>query len=135
MCAYYYLTPITQHSAASIHHLTDTLSSLTVDELVVILPLLRRLLRDIMQYPHLASLPRLFLALWNRIANSLYEQQVTTLLLPPLNELLEQSQQAHNTLPLLALCQRPVLTQVFHHVGPKHFLKTLFPPMLEQLCG
>lgn len=135
VCSYYYLTAASNHNTASMEHLIETLSSLTVDELPLILPLLHRLLRDVMLYPESVSLPRTFIALWNRIASTLHEEQVNSLLMGVLSECLEQSLQAHNYNLLIAMCERSSLLGVYQAVGPKQFLKVLFPPILELLLS
>ena len=115
--------------------LTETLSSLTVDELPLILPLLQRINQDIAANPSLPSLPRVFIALWTRIASSLHEEQVAALLLTSLSQFLEQSLQAHNFLPLETLCDRATLSNLLQDLGPKQFLKLLLPYMMELLLS
>ena len=115
--------------------LTETLSSLTVDELPLILPLLQRINQDIAANPTLPSLPRVFIALWTRIASSLHEEQVAAILLTSLSQFLEQSLQAHNYLPLETLCDRPTLSSLLQDLGPKQFLKLLLPYMMELLLS
>lgn len=115
--------------------LTETLSSLTVDELPLILPLLQRINQDIAANPSLPSLPRVFIALWTRIASSLHEEQVAALLLTSLSQFLEQSLQAHNFLPLESLCDRATLSSLLQDLGPKQFLKLLLPYMMELLLS
>ena len=116
-------------------HLIETLSSLTIDELPLILPLLQRLLRDIMMYPESTALPHVFVALWNRIASTLHEEQVNSLLMQVLSEFLENSLQVHNYNPLISMCSRQALLGIYQAVGPKQFLKVLYPPLLEQLLS
>ena len=135
VCSYYYLTPTTLHAEASMRSLTETLSSLTVDELPLILPLLQRINQDIAANPTLPSLPRVFIALWTRIASSLHEEQVAALLLTSLSQFLEQSLQAHNFLPLETLCDRATLSSLLQDLGPKQFLKLLLPYMMELLLS
>ena len=115
--------------------LTETLSSLTVDELPLILPLLQRINQDIAANPTLPSLPRVFIALWTRIASSLHEEQVAAILLTSLSQFLEQSLQAHNFLPLETLCDRATLSSLLQDLGPKQFLKLLLPYMMELLLS
>ena len=115
--------------------LTETLSSLTVDELPLILPLLQRINQDIAANPTLPSLPRVFIALWTRIASSLHEEQVATILLTSLSQFLEQSLQVHNFLPLETLCDRATLSSLLQDLGPKQFLKLLLPYMMELLLS
>lgn len=116
-------------------HFIDTLSSLTIDELPLILPLLHRLLHDVMAYPDSTTLPHMFVVLWNRIGSLLHEEQVNSLLLSILSEFLEQSLQAHNYHPLEAMCERQSLVGIYQAVGPKQFLKIFLPPLLEQLLS
>lgn len=116
-------------------HLIETLSSLTIDELPLILPLLQRILRDVMLYPESTSIPHMFISLWNRIASSLHEEQVNSLLMHVLSEFLEQSLSAHNYNPLVCMCNRQALLGIYQAVGPKQFLKVLFPPFLEHLLS
>lgn len=132
VCSYYYLSG---HDPSGLEHLFETLSSLTIDELPLILPLLQRILRDVMLYPESTSIPRIFISLWNRIASTLHEEQVNSILMHILSEFLEQSLQAHNFNPLVCMCNRQALLGIYQAVGPKQFLKVLFPPFLEHLLS
>lgn len=129
----YYLSSITQYDAQSITHLVDTLSSLTVNELPLILPLLQHIQHNIFTNPKEKSLSSLFISIWNHIGSSLHQQQVASLLLGVLSNLLEQSLQLHNYEPLMVLIQRKELKTAYHNLGPKQVLRVLLPLLLEQL--
>ena len=113
--------------------LIHTLTSVTTDEIPLILPLLRRILTDIMHSPSLHNLTHTFVTLWTRIASSLHEEQVSQLLLPVLLELLEGSLQMKNYDPLMSVCERNVCGKIFGCVGSMQFLKGLLPLFMEQL--
>lgn len=130
---YYLHTPVSDHNATDMTRLIHTLTSVTTDEIPLILPLLRRILTDIMHSPSLHNLTHTFITLWTRIASSLHEEQVSQLLLPVLLELLEGSLQMKNYDPLMGVCERSVCGKVFGCVGSKQFLKGLLPLLMEQL--
>ena len=129
MSSSYYLSSIAQYDAQSITHLVDTLSSLTVNELPLILPLLQHIQHNIFINPKEKSLSSLFISIWNHIGSSLHQQQVASLLLG----VLEQSLQLHNYEPLMVLIQRKELKTAYHNLGPKQVLRVLLPLLLEQL--
>ena len=79
------------------------------------------------------SLSSLFISIWNHIGSSLHQQQVASLLLGVLSNLLEQSLQLHNYEPLMVLIQRKELKTAYHNLGPKQVLRVLLPLLLEQL--
>lgn len=132
---YYLHTPVSDHNATDMTRLIHTLTSVTTDEIPLILPLLRRILTDIMHSPSLHNLTHTFITLWTRIASSLHEEQVSQLLLPVLLELLEGSLQMKNYDPLMGVCERSVCGKVFGCVGSKQFLKGLLPLLMEQLLS
>ena len=129
----YYLSSIAHDDADSVMQLANTLSSLTINELPLILPLLQHLQHNILANPSQTLLSTLFISIWNRVAASLHQQQVASLLLEVLTTLLEQSLQLHNYQPLLVLLQRKELKAAYRSIGPKQVLKVLLPLLLEQL--
>ena len=131
--AYYILTPVSDQDPANMEGLIETLSSVTIDELPLILPLLNRIRADIRLAPTMEAPVRTFIALWTRIASILHKEQVAMILLPSLLDLLEGSIQMKNFKPLLALCCRTTCGKVFDSVGSKEFLKGLLPLFIEQL--
>ena len=131
--SYYILTPVKDQNPADIDRLIDTLSSVTIDELPLILPLLNRILLDIKTAPEMDTLIHTFLALWTRIASSLHTEQVASILVPSLTELLEESMKVKNYKPLMAVCERTVSGKIFACLGNKEFLKGLLPVLIEPL--
>lgn len=133
MSSSYYLSSIAQDDADSVMELATTLSSLTVNELPLILPLLQHLQHNILANPTQTLLSTLFISIWNRVAGSLHQQQVASLLLEVLTTLLEQSLQLRNYQPLLVLLERKELKAMYRSLGPKQVLKVLLPLLLEHL--
>ena len=131
--AYYILTPVSDQNPTDMDGLIDTLSSVTIDELPLILPLLNRIRADINKAPEMDTPIHTFLALWTRIASSLHTEQVASILVPSLLDLLEASIQAKNFKPLVAVCERAVSSKVFACIGNKEFLKGFLPLFVEQL--
>ena len=135
MSSSYYLSSIAQDDADSVMELATTLSSLTVNELPLILPLLQHLQHNILANPAQTLLSTLFISIWNRVAGSLHQQQVASLLLEVLTTLLEQSLQLRNYQPLLVLLERKELKAMYRSLGPKQVLKVLLPLLLEHLLN
>lgn len=133
--SYYTHTPIQDHHASDMTRLIQTLTSLTTDEIPLILPLLRRIFTDIMSDPDLHTLTHTFITLWTRIALALHEEQVSQLLLPIMMELLEGSLAMKNYDPLMGICDREVCGRIFGCVGNLQFLKNFLPVLLEQLLA